>query len=118
MEDRLAQLYEKHKEPEDESEIIVIEDLVSDKPILHDFLRFTKFNGEPSEPPRLGYFVSEGKLYVSLSDSHRRRSLRVECSSFHNGCEQIENHIMQGALDSLWYRWPENGKTPRKKSRG
>jgi len=111
MSDIIDSLYAVHKEPEDESEIIVIEDLVEDCPILHDFVRFTRFNGQPTEPPRLGYHVSEGKLYVSLSDGARRRSLRVQATSFMDGVRQIENHIVQGALGTLWYNWPSrNGK--------
>ncbi|GAG72558.1 unnamed protein product [marine sediment metagenome] len=117
MDDRLSKLYEKHKEPEDESEIIVIADLCDTCPILHDFLRFTKFLGEPSEPPRLGYAVSDGRLYTTLSDSARRRSLRVECETFHDGCEKIENHIMQGTLDVLWYTWKEKNGRAGKKSK-
>ncbi|GAG94562.1 unnamed protein product [marine sediment metagenome] len=117
MDDRLSKLYEKHKEPEDESELIVIADLYQDCPILHDFCRFTKFNGEPCEPPRLGYGVSNGKLYTTLSDSSRRRSLRVECATFYDGVRAIENHITQGTLDTLWYAWKSNGKSNGKKSK-
>ncbi|GAH21432.1 unnamed protein product, partial [marine sediment metagenome] len=98
MADIIDSLYEEHKDAEDESDLIVIEDLVEDCPILHDFVRFTKFNGKSTEPPRLGYYVSEGALYVTLSDSERRRSLRVTATSFMDGVRQIENHITQGAL--------------------
>lgn len=118
MDDRLSRLFEQHKEPTDESEIIVIGDLLNECPILHDFMRFTKFNGEPCETPRLGYGVSGGKLYVTLSDSARRRSLRIQSISFYDGCVQIENHIMQGSLDTLWFSWGGAHGKSKKKSQG
>ncbi|GAH08368.1 unnamed protein product, partial [marine sediment metagenome] len=116
MSDILSSLYEKRQASEDESDIIVIEELATDCPILHDFLRFTRFNGKPVVPPRLGYFVEGGKLLVSLSDSERRRSLRVFCVSFHDGCRHIESHIAAGTLDVLWYQWKEKNGRPGKKS--
>ncbi|GAH05112.1 unnamed protein product [marine sediment metagenome] len=114
MPDIIDSLYEEHKEPEDESEIIVIPDLVDTCPVLHDFMRFTKFMGKPTEPPRLGYHVSEGKLYVSLSDGQRRRSLRIVAPTFYDGLREIENHITQGALATLWYNWPSRNGSKRK----
>ncbi|GAG60033.1 unnamed protein product [marine sediment metagenome] len=117
MADIIDSLYEEHKEPEDESDIIVVQDLALTCPVLHDFVRFTKFNGKCVTTPRLGYSVQDGKLYTTLSDSERRRSLRVECLSFIEGCETIENHIQQRALGTLWYQWPQNGKQSRKNSK-
>ncbi|GAG66195.1 unnamed protein product, partial [marine sediment metagenome] len=38
MADIIDSLYEEHKEPDDESEIIVIPDLVDTCPVLHDFM--------------------------------------------------------------------------------
>lgn len=114
MADIIDSLYAEHKEPEDESEIIVIPDLVDTCPVLHDFMRFTKFMGKPTETPRLGYHVFDGVLYVSLSDGQRRRSLRVRATTFYDGLREIENHIQQGALDTLWYYWPQRTGSKRK----
>jgi len=118
MADILDGLFENHQEGEDESDLPVITDLAKKCPVLHDFVRFTKWKGSSVEPPKLGYGLHQGKLYVSLTDTERRRSLRVECATFIGGCIKIENHIAQGALASLWYWWPTKGKTPRKKPAG
>lgn len=118
MADIIDTLYEEHKEPEDESDVPIIEDLVDRFPILHDFLRFSKWKGRTVECPKLGYGLQGGTLYTTLTDVERRRSLRVECRSFSDGISTIENHIMQGAIKSLWYYWPEKGRRNGKKSKG
>ncbi|GAG83427.1 unnamed protein product, partial [marine sediment metagenome] len=46
MSDIIDSLYEEHKDPEDESDIVTLPDLLDAAPILHDFVRFTRFNGK------------------------------------------------------------------------
>ncbi|GAG70838.1 unnamed protein product [marine sediment metagenome] len=114
MTDILTALFESGKEPDDESQLITIADLRKNGPNLHDFMRFSKWEGADVKTPVLQYVVQNGVFWVKLSDHERQRTFSTECTGILAGVKAIENHIVQGAISNMWRPWNIPGKNGSK----
>jgi hypothetical protein len=118
MAEILSNLFAKSKEPTDESDLVVIPDLVDRAPNLHDFMRFERWESNPVLPPRLGFEVRDGIFWAVLSDTERSRTGRFEVKGIVHGIEFIENLILSGELQKHLKAWPgKNGPKAKGKKR-
>jgi len=119
MDDILEGLYQAEQYPNDESDLMRIPEMETDRPLLHDFMRFEFYKGEPVNTPDVKFSVQGGQLWVTLSDGERRRSVRLACKSFEDGLDVLEGVISSGQIKTLWRYWTQfNGKKQKKKTGG
>lgn len=111
----LEDLYENHQPQPSEEDILVIPSLLESCPLLHDFMRFEQWQGNPSEPPTVRFYVSRGKLHVAISDTQRGRSYRAECADIEPGFMHLESVISSGEIQNHWFYWDDSKKPKKQK---